>query len=735
MDNNNDKAAPKKKRDEDMMLVSGNLKYLPGMDNLIQQLSFCGTSTTTSASRLQATTKTLKNYMAYLKLFKIIVEEEYLTDWAKKELNERKNMNPKKIGSSVYNNAIFQQFSCSSFSPMSIGLPCSGQIGLGYNQISNQSLFNNWNDVPKTDDYKPKKKTKYDRNSEKYERSEYCVRIPSNCWDYVIAEFHKNWRCCNIPEKEMTQHMRGKYYYYYVCECQRLKFKDTKSSTDLIVIRFTVPSPTPNDNNYVYNVSYKMHLKTETAQHFVSQNNARFNLAGISTITNEDMNDDMMNKKKILINDINNDNTSEPIIDQHNTADVSDEYTLINAIEYKDNKKDKENRNDDTGSNNESNNESNNDYEHNLSEPESDDMAKLLVDKKTKNKLKFEGFFPINRKYADDSKEVQRLTNVNMKYFPRVFRTNSRHSITTIEKNIYFSNKLHDLIFDSEGKLDNNAVARDDKFSYINIEKVNSDFKEPDIRGMLKLKYSSNKSSLFYKIQETLQTHNLVNLDKEDIYDVSILIGGTAQQQPHFDNPRIYGCRRLKGFEGKNPASGDSYTYLHEINRALYNEDVMREDGPASMIFDVTNRKCGIKLGVLTYFLDINGNEATVKFGKKGETFPVVEHAKNTSIIDICGAGVIFAGDFPHFGVRNVDKSNKKLNDNMINLFEKLNEKDPDDKKGLVTILKSTPGLDELCRLFLKVKPKDNKFQLYELDGVGTIAKSVIDNKNYDYPM
>ena len=155
------------------------------------------------------------------------------------------------------------------------------------------------------------------------------------------------------------------------------------------------------------------------------------------------------------------------------------------------------------------------------------------------------------------------------------------------------------------------------------------------------------------------------------------------------------------------------------------------------MIFDVTQRGCGLKLGALTQYLTIEGNKATVKHGKLGERFSIVCCDEKYSVIHIDGSGVAFTGDFPHFGVRNVDENDTMLNSVMNKLFVKLNrvkDKDPNKQTKFINILQKTEKLDELCRLFVKVMPNDSKFKLYHLDAVGTITKETVDNGSYDFP-
>jgi hypothetical protein len=244
-------------------------------------------------------------------------------------------------------------------------------------------------------------------------------------------------------------------------------------------------------------------------------------------------------------------------------------------------------------------------------------------------------------------------------------------------------------------------------------------------------------ASVFCKIKQLLGDHKLVNFNTDEVLEILLLVGGTERQEPHFDNTRIFGFARKQDEEGRDETLKSSYKDLHEINRKWYNEEVMRSNGPASMIFDLTERRCGVLLGVLTQFLNVEGDTASVKHGVPGEKFALIENGDKYSVIRIEGAGVVFAGDFPHFGVRNIAKSEKSLNKTMMKVFDgvqKIKTKNDKNNEACFNLFKTTPAFNELCRLFVKVRPKNTKFELYDLDAVGAITKQIVEEKTYDYP-
>lgn len=84
----------------------------------------------------------------------------------------------------------------------------------------------------------------------------------------------------------------------------------------------------------------------------------------------------------------------------------------------------------------------------------------------------------------------------------------------------------------------------------------------------------------------------------------------------------------------------------------------MGKYAPASIILDVTKTGAGIKLGVLNQLVNDDSDTSTIKFGKPGDKLDI-NKGTFTSTVHVQGAGVIFAGDFPHVGVRNVEKKTK----------------------------------------------------------------------------
>jgi hypothetical protein len=79
--------------------------------------------------------------------------------------------------------------------------------------------------------------------------------------------------------------------------------------------------------------------------------------------------------------------------------------------------------------------------------------------------------------------------------------------------------------------------------------------------------------------------------------------------------------------------------------------------------------------------------------------------------------------------VNNVDATNTELINKMNDFFDIIGLAITNDS---YLLLEQTPGLNELCRLFLKVKPINNEFRVYDTEAVGTlVGKGVF----MDYPL
>lgn len=341
------------------------------------------------------------------------------------------------------------------------------------------------------------------------------------------------------------------------------------------------------------------------------------------------------------------------------------------------------------------------------------DLARLQLPVATIRENLNGGFYTIKESYGKNSNECNRLESINKERYPRVFDADSRPAIAMIKEMPEFTQAVKNLFFKKNGAL-RSSIKQElatESVGYINFD----DPKVKDKRLMFTL---CDSKSTFRSLEKLLSESGVVNNEKEDIHDITLLIGGTTDQKLHYDTPRIFG--------GSSVTSRNH----HEVNREQYNNDMKGQWAPASIILDVTSRLCGINLGVPNKLISYPSSLlTTIKCGKSDDLFHVISTGKNGTVINIGGAGVVFAGDFPHYGVCHIDDQDVELTTKMAKLFESLGTSI---NIASCKILEETTGLNELCRLFLKTKPKQNEFKIYDLNNVGTLGNE--DTWN-EYPL
>jgi hypothetical protein len=353
------------------------------------------------------------------------------------------------------------------------------------------------------------------------------------------------------------------------------------------------------------------------------------------------------------------------------------------------------------------------------------------------NVIKFNAFYVPGLPYIYDEKNISRLTKINNQYYKRTFKYYSRPCIADIADNKDLKTDLREFFFNARGQVLQSVLQDGPKYSYIGL-----DSNKNDKRFWIRFKDSTDNNSVCIMLQNILSQHGLINIDKESIFDVSLLIGGTHEQDWHFDNPRLFASAIYKD-DSKyiDPNDENNYYICHEVNRDLYNDDAKDKFAPASYLLDVTSRERGVKLGVPTYFLLNDGAKSGIKYGKPGDSFRIVNRREHKSVIHTIGSGLVFVGDFPHFGARNIGLRETKMNLTMKQLFARIDEiieingkkKNPDPLL-FPNLFENFDNVNELTRLFFKTKPKTSKFQIYYLDSIGKVEKEVIESKKYDYP-
>lgn len=574
-----------------------------------------------------------------------------------------------------------------------------------------------------------KKAKLFDRASYTPFIDHYGVIMNERSWKDACLQFNKLWECCNAKKDRvdyvLEDRFKSKFLYNCFCTCQKGVYLNNNHDPKLIIIRLHCPEQLVAP--FLYKVSIRDTLVHETYAHFIPRANAivRVNRKpppGENAIAHghsEDRTHDDANQKQLPAvdhaeNNDNNDNMSQASYEQKDVVDEKYATEGVSDSIFADEVPDKGILMEEQASKNDNDATAiANSMLDNILVPSPSDLAKLTIDiSELKDKV-FEGsFLVIEEAYAKDKEECKRLEDLNLRLFKREFDSTARPSISAIGEIPELTESLRDLFFNPNGSVKYQLQEEDGTVSFITFDIP----KIKDKRLMYSIKNNEDDSSIFQNLKRLLGSNKIINFNEEEMYDVSILIGGTMDQKVHYDNPRMYG-----GYRSKKKGKSGGFISGHEINRQMYNHDLNSPIGPASMIFDLTKRKFGINLGVLEKFViqDSEGR-AKIKCGKCVEDFRLVstDHP-NGPIININGVGVIFAGDFPHFGVRQVGAGaeEEKLSHELDQLFIGLPKKVTPELYGK---LESIENLHEFSRLFLKVKPKTNKFHYYHFESVGT---------------
>ena len=354
------------------------------------------------------------------------------------------------------------------------------------------------------------------------------------------------------------------------------------------------------------------------------------------------------------------------------------------------------------------------------------DIACLKLDtEKIRKSLILEIFYELFDDYNNIDMKGGRLERLNKDYYKRDFNQTSRPSFAVIGEMRDATAQVRDLFFKPGGQLKASEILdQKTKLHYIAIND-----KEKDKIYMISFEESKDDNSVFMRLHSILSKSGILNSEEEELYDIALLMGGTLEQPVHFDTPRIFGVKRKPGTKR---VAMENFFIVHELNRELYNADIMGEWAPTSIILDVTGRECGIKLGLLNDFLNDPSEKTTVRWGKEGDKMSVSKLDEDRSIIHANGAGVQFLGDFPHFGVQNIDENDNNLNEKMKSFFKEIDKNKS--RKSIVNLFENTEGLNELCQLFVKLKPKKSVFQLYGIDAVGKMDITIFRDHIYEHP-
>ena len=212
-------------------------------------------------------------------------------------------------------------------------------------------------------------------------------------------------------------------------------------------------------------------------------------------------------------------------------------------------------------------------------------------------------------------------------------------------------------------------------------------------------------------LESTLHAAGIIDLKYETLDDVGMLIGGTEDQPLHHDV-----SRSLTSFvsntkfdpEMEAPVAG------WEVGRLEYNAAMSSPHAPSSILLGMGNYSQGILLGVQKDQIKLISPTKCSIIGGTGEVFDIVCEREHLVILQ-AEKGVMFTGDFPHAGVRNIPEESPEnklvelLNDNISAILQDASLTQRGRLSALVDMLCNFTDLNKLCRLFCSTQVLDGK--------------------------
>jgi hypothetical protein len=307
------------------------------------------------------------------------------------------------------------------------------------------------------------------------------------------------------------------------------------------------------------------------------------------------------------------------------------------------------------------------------------------------------------------------LNSVN-ESFPSLFTPGiSRPKLQQLNLSTENMKALKSLFFDADGSL-RDAVLQDIdlsvKHGYINFRNARCLENRNDRRWQIPIRKHDDENVISTrKAVEHVLGDGVIASDKEALYDLGIIIGGTEDQSLHHDVAR----RFVNWFP--NEYGNQNYAFMApvtgwEVDRLAYNAAMSSSNAPASILLGMSNDQ-EVLLGVQKdQIIRIGDTVCRIKGGIESQSFDIVR--ENDFLVVIrANKGLLFTGDFPHAGVKNV-----LCNSNQERLLMQLNKRidfvldhfEANDRlaqiKAVLSILCNFPSLDTLCRLHCSTEMK-----------------------------
>jgi hypothetical protein len=316
----------------------------------------------------------------------------------------------------------------------------------------------------------------------------------------------------------------------------------------------------------------------------------------------------------------------------------------------------------------------------------------------------------------------------NQMEYRREFNDDCRPSLKQLlPKNSYeFNIKLKSIFFDDKNHL--NISSTDFTSEMLEITNISFGIGLPkhlrnnDQRMQFKF---NNESDIYKNVIKLLIQHNVYDINHEKIADVSLLIGGTKDQDPHYDFSRMY-C----SFQDEHNKAEVNY----EINRSDYNKAMSSQHCHSSIICGFGDER--FKISIPEVYLNVHDDEGmvSVKYGLSNEKFDI--HSKQTYIshnhngleiplvtIKVPNSGIQFVGDFIHCGADNISHFDRKEKSNIINFIMKTSPQIEKFKKSstrtLFNHMKKQTFLTKFTRMFCTVIPIRDEHLIMPLEIVG----------------
>lgn len=210
-----------------------------------------------------------------------------------------------------------------------------------------------------------------------------------------------------------------------------------------------------------------------------------------------------------------------------------------------------------------------------------------------------------------------------------------------------------------------------------------------------------------------MENLGIVNLLYEQLDDVGLLMGGTEDQSLHHDVSRTFtsfASTTKYDPEEESPISG------WEVGRLEYNDAMSSPHAPSSILLGMNDSQ-KVLLGVQKDQIKrIEGTNQCTIIGGTGQPLAIVCEKEHLVVLEVDKA-VMFSGDFPHAGVRNVPEDSpenellQRLNSKIAAIFQDTTLTKREALDAIVDMLCNFKGLSKLCRLFCSTEMLDGKMK------------------------